>query len=382
MRKGLCSPVFIGMVRRNGQSRGAMRESLSEILARRVAEGTLQPDPAQLAVAEMLETRRLWQEDHPARKSGLISGFFAKPALTPKGIYLWGGVGRGKSMLMDLFAEQTAITAKRRVHFHAFMQDVHHSLHQARQKGVEDALAPFAAGIVAEVRLLAFDEMQINDISDALVVGRLFEKLVAGGVMIVTTSNRPPEDLYKDGLNRALFLPFIALLRDRMEVVELQSPQDYRQMRLAGVQVYFYPAREAQATIEAVWKDLTGGAAGVPVRLPVNGRLVEVPRFANGVARASFWELCAKPLGPGDYLAIAAAARVVILEDVPRLSSENYNEAKRFVTLIDALYEAKVRLICSAADAPEKLYIEGEGAFEFGRTASRLREMQQEGWGK
>ena len=382
MRKGLCSPVFIGMVRRNGQSRGAMRESLSEILARRVAEGTLQPDPAQLAVAEMLETRRLWQEDQPARKSGLISGFFAKPALTPKGIYLWGGVGRGKSMLMDLFAEQTAITAKRRVHFHAFMQDVHHALHQARQKGVEDALAPFAAGIVAEVRLLAFDEMQINDISDALVVGRLFEKLVAGGVMIVTTSNRPPEDLYKDGLNRALFLPFIALLRDRMEVVELQSPQDYRQMRLEGVQVYFYPAREAQATIEAVWQDLTGGAAGVPVRLPVNGRLVEVPRFANGVARASFWELCAKPLGPGDYLAIAAAARVVILEDVPRLSSENYNEAKRFVTLIDALYEAKVRLICSAADAPEKLYIEGEGAFEFGRTASRLREMQQEGWGK
>ena len=159
-----------------------MRESLSEILARRVAEGTLQSDPAQLAVAEMLETRRLWQEDHPARKSGLISGFFAKPALTPKGIYLWGGVGRGKSMLMDLFAEQTAITEKRRVHFHAFMQEVHHALHQARQKGVADALAPFAAGILAEVRLLAFDEMQINDITDALVVGRLFEKLVAGGV--------------------------------------------------------------------------------------------------------------------------------------------------------------------------------------------------------
>ena len=358
-----------------------MRRMLSDILAARVAEGTLQADPAQMAVAEHLEALRVWLEDHPARKAGRLTGFFAKPVPPPKGLYLWGGVGRGKSMVMDLFAAEVAITAKRRVHFHAFMQEVHHALHLARQKGVEDALAPFAAEVVDAVRLLAFDEMQINDITDAMIVGRLFEKLLAGGVVIVCTSNRVPEDLYKDGLNRALFLPFIALLRERLEVVELVSPQDYRQARLAGVQVYFHPARQVADKIEAIWRDLTGGAAGEVLRLPVNGRVVEVPRFANGVGRASFWQICAKALGPGDYLALAGALRVLILEDIPQLSSSNYNEAKRFVTLIDALYEAKVRLICSAADAPERLYIEGEGLFEFARTASRLREMQGAGWG-
>ena len=374
-------PEFTGRMRRNGQIWGNMRDSLSEILARRVAEAAFQPDPAQMAVARQLEDRRVWLEETSAKRVGLIAGLFARPTVAPKGLYLWGGVGRGKSMLMDMFAAETDITHKRRVHFHAFMQEAHHALHLARQTGVADALAPFAAEIVATTRLLAFDEMQISDIADAMIVGRLFEKLLAGGVMIVTTSNRPPEDLYRNGLNRALFLPFIALIRDRLEVVELQSPQDYRQKRLAGVPVYFHPAGPARAMIEAVWADLTGGAAGQMLRLPVNGRVVDVPRFANGVARASFWDLCAKPLGPGDYLAIAAAARVVILEDIPLLSSTNYNEAKRFVTLIDALYEARVRLICSAAAAPERLYTEGEGTFEFARTASRLREMQGAGWG-
>jgi len=255
-------------------------------------------------------------------------------------------------------------------------------MHEARKTGVEDALAPVAQAVARQVRLLAFDEMQITDITDAMIVGRLFEMLLADGVVIVTTSNRPPEDLYKDGLNRALFLPFIALLRARLEVVALDSPIDYRQHRLEGAQVFFTPAgREAKAALGAIWADLTGGAPSAPLMLTVNGRQVEVPAFANGVGRASFWEICGRPLGPADYLAIAAALRVLILEDIPQLSASNYNEAKRFVTLIDALYEAKVRLVASAADVPERLYIEGAGAFEFERTASRLREMQAADWG-
>ena len=359
-----------------------MRETLPEILERHVLAGELRRDPVQMAVAARLETLRNWLETNANRRVGLFAGLFARPVQPPKGCYIWGGVGRGKSMLMDLFAAETAISQKRRVHFHAFMQEVHHAMHEARKRGVEDALAPFAEDAIEKLRLLAFDEMQISDITDAMIVGRLFEKLLAGGVVIITTSNRPPEELYKNGLNRALFLPFIASLNERLDVVELASAADYRQHRLAGAQVYFHPARTAKGEIEAIWRDLTCGAAGEVLQLPVNGRTVEIPRFASGVARATFWELCARPLGPGDYLVIAGAARVLILEDIPQLSSGNYNEAKRFVTLIDALYEGHVRLICSAADAPERLYIEGEGSFEFARTASRLREMQAEGWGR
>lgn len=358
-----------------------MRQTLTEIYDTRVTAGSLRPDPAQHAVLQELESLRLWLETNAERRVGLFAGLFAKPITPPKGLYLWGGVGRGKSMLMDLFTEATAITAKRRVHFHAFMQDIHKGMHAARKTGVEDPLAPVAEAIIRDTRLLAFDEMQISDITDAMVVGRLFEKLFAGGVVIVTTSNRPPDDLYLNGLNRALFLPFIALIHDRLNVRALDSPTDYRQHRLQGAQVYFHPAGRVKGEINAIWSDLTGGAPGDVLRLPVNGRSVEVPRFANGVARASFWDLCARPLGPADYLAIAQSVRVLILEDIPQLSSSNYNEAKRFVTLIDALYEAKVRLICSAADEPERLYIEGEGSFEFERTASRLREMQAADWG-
>ena len=358
-----------------------MRQTLPEILQHRISSGDLRPDPGQLAVAARLEDLRLWLETNANRRIGLFAGLFARPVAPPKGLYLWGGVGRGKSMVMDLFAEHTDITQKRRVHFHAFMQEAHHAMHAARQKGVEDALAPFADSLIARTRLLAFDEMQITDITDAMIVGRLFEKLLAGGVVVVVTSNRPPEDLYRNGLNRALFLPFIALLHDRLEVVELVSPNDYRQHRLTGAQVYFHPAGQAGERIEAIWRDLTGAAPGEVLTLAVNGRTVDLPRFANGTLRASFWELCAKPLGPADFLAVAAAVRVLILEDIPQLSASNYNEAKRFVTLIDALYEARVRLICSAADEPERLYIEGEGSFEFARTASRLREMQSADWG-
>lgn len=359
-----------------------MRATLTEIYDSRVATGTLRPDPAQHAVLPGLEALRSWLEANATRKVGLFAGLFARPVTPPKGLYLWGGVGRGKSMLMDLFFEATAITQKRRVHFHAFMQEIHRGMHEARKTGVEDALAPVAEDVARGLRLLAFDEMQITDITDAMIVGRLFEKLLAAGVVIVTTSNRPPDDLYKNGLNRGLFLPFIAMLHDRLEVVALESPNDYRQHRLAGAQVYFHPSGKVKGQIEAIWADLTGGARGEPLRLPVNGREVELPRFASGVGRASFWELCARPLGPADFLAIAAAVRVLILEDIPQLSASNYNEAKRFVTLIDALYEAKVRLICSAADEPERLYTEGSGSFEFERTTSRLREMQGAEWGQ
>lgn len=345
----------------------------------RVAEGRLTADPAQRAVLPALQELSNRLSARPPR--GLLSGLFGRKAPPAGGMYLWGGVGRGKSMLMDLFCDSVPIAQKRRVHFHAFMQEMHHALHEARKTGVDDALAPVAQALIRDVRLLALDEMQITDITDAMVVGRLFEMLFAGGVMVVTTSNRPPEDLYKNGLNRGLFVPFITLIRDQLTVVELASPQDYRQHRLTGAQVYFHPAVTARTQIESIWRDLTGGAVGGALNLPVNGRHVTVPAFANGVGRATFWQLCAQPLGPGDYLAIAAALRVLILEDIPRLSSANYNEAKRFVTLIDALYEAKVRLIASAADEPERLYAEGTGSFEFERTASRLREMQGADWG-
>ncbi len=348
---------------------------VSQTYRARVAAGTLTADPAQEAVLPQLD--RL----HAALSQPVKRGFFRKAPEPVQGLYLWGGVGRGKSMLMDLFAESLP-EGVRRVHFHAFMQEVHEGMHAARQRGVEDAVAPVADAVIAQTRCLAFDEMQITDITDAMIVGRLFEKLFAAGIVVVTTSNRVPDDLYKDGLNRQLFLPFIEMLKDRMMVWELTSPKDYRQDRLAGTPSYFTPINSAaRAQIDSVWRDLTGGGGG-PLVLRVKGRDVEVPAFRNGIARASFYDLCGKPLGPADYLALAEAARVLVLENIPRLGRSNFNEAKRFVTLIDALYEAGVRLIASAEAVPEMLYVEGEGTFEFERTASRLREMQSDGWGR
>jgi cell division protein ZapE len=348
--------------------------TLPELYAARVADGSLTRDPAQQAVLPEFERIRAALAE-PVKK-----GLFRKAPEPPKGLYIWGGVGRGKSMLMDLFVESLNAPA-RRVHFHAFMQEIHTAIHKARQDGVEDAIKPVAKSVSDSVRLLAFDEMQITDITDAMIVGRLFEKLFAAGVVVVTTSNRVPDDLYKDGLNRQIFLPFIDMLKTRMVVHELASATDYRQDRLAGAQVYFTPNdAAAKNEINRIWQELTGGEQH-SLTLHVKGREIELPRFHNGVARAKFYDLCGRMLGPADYLALADAVRVLIVEDIPRLSRSNFNEAKRFVTLIDALYEAKVRLIVSAAAEPEMLYIEGTGTFEFERTASRLREMQAEGWG-
>lgn len=350
---------------------------MRDLYSRAIEAGTLQPDPAQEDVLPEFDRIREGLAK-PARR-----GFFSRKAPeAPKGLYLWGGVGRGKSMLMDLFVRSLDDVPVRRVHFHAFMQEVHDGMHRARADKVDDALAPVIARVADSVRLLAFDEMQVSDIADAMIVGRLFQGLMDAGVAIVTTSNRHPDDLYKNGLQRERFLPFIELIKERLVVHELASPRDYRQDRLSGSEVYFTPANaEARTQIEAIWQDLTGGDAE-PLTLKVKGREVEVPAFRNGVARARFHDLCGRMLGAADYLALAEAARVLVLEDIPCLGRSNFNEAKRFVTLIDALYEAKVRLICSAADWPESLYVEGEGVFEFERTASRLREMMSEDWAR
>jgi cell division protein ZapE len=348
--------------------------TVQDLYEARVAQGAIERDPVQLAVLAELERIRA-ALDQPVKK-----GFFRRAPDPVRGLYLWGGVGRGKSMLMDLLTETVTVPKWRR-HFHAFMQWTQTEINRARARGVDDPIAPVADLVIRDCRFLAFDEMQITDIADAMIVGRLFERLFAAGITVVTTSNRPPSGLYEEGLNRALFLPFIAMLEDRMAVVELAGATDHREGRLTGAQTYFTPVDAvARAEVDRLFRDLTHGLAQ-PLVMRVHGRQVEIPLFHNGVARASFYDLCGRPLGPADYLALAQAARVLVIDDIPQLSVDNYNQARRFVILVDALYEAKVRLICSAAARPEMLYVEGEGSFEFGRTVSRLKEMQSAGWG-
>jgi cell division protein ZapE len=342
---------------------------LIDLYEARVAAGELTDDPAQRAALEVLEEVRDALTEAPPKRR-----LFKKRRrpMGPMGAYLWGGVGRGKSMLMDLFHEASPVPS-RRVHFHAFMQEVHEAMHEARAGGTRDALGPFADRVIASVRVLCFDEMQITDITDAMIVGRLFEKLFAAGVRVVTTSNRMPDDLYKDGLNRALFLPFIEMVKERMIVHHLEAPTDYRQDRLAGAPRWFVGG----GPLDEVWADLSRGRSeGLSLR--VKGRELRLDDFASGVARASFADLCGRPLGAADYLALARAVRVLILTDVPVLARAHGNEARRFVTLIDALYEAGTTLIASAEAEPEEL---GAGdVFEFERSASRLREMQGADW--
>ncbi|QDL90970.1 AFG1 family ATPase [Paroceanicella profunda] len=351
-----------------------------------VAEGKIRSDAAQRHAAEKLQILhdRLAGYD-PVKPKKVGIGLFGwgrdKLKETPiPGLYLYGGVGRGKSMLMDLFFDSAPVERKRRVHFHAFMQEIHAGINASRARGERDPVGHVAETVADSATLLCFDELQITDITDAMIVGRLFEKLFERGVVIVITSNRHPDDLYKSGLNRQLFVPFIALIKDRLEVHHLESENDYRQSRLAGMTVWHAPlGPEATAAMDAQWEMLAGGE-GTALHIGVSGRDVVLPRFRNGTARAGFADLCAKPLGPADYLAITAKVRTLMIDDIPRLSRANNNEAKRFVTLIDALYEGRRRIVCSAAAGPDSLYLEGEGAFEFERTASRLAEMQSADW--
>ena len=348
---------------------------------RRVSIGALEDDPNQRNTLQLLDQLHHDLVNYKPSKLGHLKAFFSGNRRAPKGLYMYGGVGRGKSMLMDLFYDQTPTKAKRRVHFHAFMQEVHDAIHHVRKTGVTDALKPVAQNIINSTDLLCFDEMQITDITDAMIVGRLFEHFFTAGMVIVTTSNRPPSDLYKNGLNRSLFLPFIETLETRLSVHNLDSKTDHRQNRLIDQQLYFYPLDEAtNFAINHLWQELSGDNS-TPFVIKNKGRDITIPQYNNGIGKASFDDLCALPLGPGDYLSIAKALRLLIITDIPKLSKANNNEAKRFVTLIDALYEAKVKLIASATAEPEMLYPDGRGAFEFERTASRLREMQSADWG-
>lgn len=360
-----------------------MRQTLTELYDARVAAGDLRPDAAQRAVLPALEEVRHWLEETSAKRRGLLGGLFAKPPAAPKGLYLWGGVGRGKSMLMDLFYETVAIHPRRRVHFHAFMQEVHERIQGWRQREKEglvksgDPIPSVAAAIAKQAALLCFDEFQVQDIADASILGRLFTQLFDLGVVVVATSNIAPDDLYAGGLNRQRLLPFIALVKERMDVLHLDSATDYRLDRIKGLPVYHTPLGEkADAALDDAFVKLTDAEHGEPMTLALKGRAVAVPEARHGVARFTFAELCARPLGAADYLKIAQCFHTVIIRGVPVMGPERRNEAKRFVTLVDALYEAKTKLILSADVSPDGLYPQGDTAFEFKRTASRLLEMQ------
>jgi cell division protein ZapE len=305
--------------------------------------------------------------------------FNRKPA--PRGVYLWGAVGRGKSMLMDLFFDHAPINKKTRVHFHAFMRAQHAFLKKARARidGPERGplLARAAKRVAANARLLCFDEFAVSDIADALILGPIFKALLDEDVVIVATSNRPPRDLYKNGLNRQLFLPFIDLLVQRFDIIELAAQRDYRLERLMAAPVYYCPlGPAADAALEEAWSRLTLGAKPMPMSLDVDGRVLALERTAAGCVRTRFQDLCGRALGPSDYLEIARHFHTVLIEGVPKLSPALREEAARFRLLVDALYEARTKLVCSAEAEPHKLYPEGDQSFEFERTASRLMEMR------
>ena len=297
-------------------------------------------------------------------------------AAPPRGLYIHGPVGRGKSMLMDLFFAAAPVAKKRRVHFYAFMQEVQARFH-ARRADKDDPIAAVAAEIAPDATLLCFDEFEVTDIADAMILGRLFQALFAAGVVVVATSNRAPDELYRDGLQRDRFLPFIALLKQRMAVIALDGARDYRLQRFAGRKTYFIaPGGAGHRALEAAFADLTGGAEGKPVELTVLGRTLLVPRAAKEVAWFGFDELCARPLGPPDFLALVQAFHTFIVEGIPVMNRRLRNEAKRFTIFIDTLYEAHGNLVATAEAPPDSLYPDGDGSFEFQRTVSRLNEMQ------
>lgn len=349
--------------------------------ARRQAH-QLQHDPAQELAAEKLQS--LWRALLNYTPNNGAHGWRARlglaPAaeLPPLGLYIFGAVGRGKSMLMDMFFETAPVEKKRRVHFYAFMLEVHERIH-ARRHNKGDPIVPVAKEIATEATLLCFDEFHVTDIADAMILGRLFEALFAEGVVVVATSNRAPDDLYKDGLQRDRFLPFIAMLKERLDILELDAIRDYRLARLEGRQVYFTPADDsAYRALERAFADLTDNASARSMTLLVQGRFVVVPRAAKEVAWFTFEELCARPLGPADFLALTRQFHTLIVEGIPKLGPQQRDQAKRFNILIDTLYEAHGNLIASAAVPPQELFTAGDGSFEFERTVSRLIEMQSD----
>jgi cell division protein ZapE len=350
----------------------------------RITEGLMDADAAQAEAVALLSSLA------DRLKKPASFHLFSKPKPII-GLYLWGGVGRGKSMLMDLFFDAAPRLKKRRVHFHEFMADVHERLnawrkltpdeiakspHRVSGTG-DDPIPPVARAIASEAKLLCFDEFQVTHITDAMILSRLFDALFAEGVTVVATSNRAPDTLYEGGINRALFLPFIHRLKEHCSVFELRADRDYRLDRLIEAPSWYAPLDAgAAAAMNAAWARLTLSAQARATTLTVQARKLAVPREAAGVARFSFDELCARPLGAMDYLTLAAHFHTLLIENIPRLTPDKRNEAARFVMLIDALYEAKVKLIASAAARPEALYPEGDGQFEFERTVSRLHEMQ------
>ncbi|BCA60433.1 cell division protein ZapE [Sphingomonas sp. HMP6] len=359
---------------------------MTSILAaydRLIAAGELRADPEQAAAARRLADLATALEAAPKRGSILWRALGRKPE-SPRGVYLWGGVGRGKSMLMDLFFGCLAIPLKRRVHFGEFMLEVHQRLAAERAKELGDPIPPLAKAIAEETRLLAFDEMMVTNSPDAMILSRLFTQLLAEGVTVVTTSNRPPADLYKNGLNREHFLPFIALIEAKMDVIALNGPTDYRRDRLGAVDTWLVPnGPEATKMLSGDFFRLTDyppeDRAHVPTEeIIVQGRSLHVPKSLKGVAVFSFKRLCGEARGAADYLAIARRFHTVILVGVPKLGPDMRNEAARFVALIDALYEHKVKLLAAADAQPAELYEAGDGRFEFERTISRLEEMRSE----
>ena len=368
-----------------------MASTIKARYAAGVTGGLIEPDPAQLAVVDNLGRLEAEIAEHRlARKSSSLGWMFGSREKRPtriKGLYVHGDVGRGKTMLMDLFFEASPVQRKRRAHFHEFMLDVHERVHALRQKMKlgeypgADPIELVAADLAKEAWLLCFDEFHVTDIADAMILGRLFTQLFAHGVVLVATSNVEPAELYKDGLNRALFLPFIRMLEQNADVVRLSSRTDFRLEKLGGMPVWYVPAdAAADAALDQVWRRLTRGRKGETQELPLKGRSVHVPLAAMGVARFSFSDLCEQPLGAADYLRIAREYHTLILDRVPVMTFETRNAAKRFIILIDTLYDLNVKLIASAEAEPDGLYRGDEGfeAQEFRRTASRLIEMRSQ----
>jgi len=345
-----------------------------------IAAGVIEPDAAQAQTVARLDALARQLRHWRRRRNGLAA-LLSRPEQPPRGLYIFGAVGRGKTMLMDLFFQTTTFRHKRRAHFHEFMAEVHDRIAVARKSTPGDPITQVAAAIADKTALLCFDEMHITDIADAMILGRLFKELFDNRVVIVTTSNVPPQGLYRNGLNRSLFLPFITLLEQNLDIEELRAAKDFRLEKLAGKPLYFTPADDrARAQMDRLWSELTGNSPGAPVTLEIKGRKLAVPAAAMGVARFSFGELCVQPLGPLDFLALAHAFHTIFIDGIPVIDPSRRDVARRFVNLIDTLYDCRVSVAASAAAEPQDLYPAGDMKFLFERTASRLIEMRSEGY--